>query len=143
MRKIKAVIIIVGIVFAVSACGAKEQTGETTQQIANPEREYVNISEDCGETAETAELHVPSKEEVFAMREIVLDGMSEEEIERLTENIKVANLRMESAYLYENIFGKLSDKESPYWQYFDQKGDIQLAFEADDISGSKEELEQF
>ena len=35
---------------------------------------------------------------------------------------------MESAYLNDNLFKKLSDKESPYWQYFDCKGDIQLGW---------------
>ena len=27
---------------------------------------------------------------------------------------------------YDNIFDKLSDLNSPYWQYFDKTGDIQL-----------------
>ena len=75
-----------------------------------------------------AELTAPTKEEVLAMRKLVLDGMSDDEKERLTENIKVANLQMESAYIDDDIFGKLEDKESPYWQYFDQKGDIQLGW---------------
>ena len=64
----------------------------------------------------------------IAMREKTLDGMPETEISRLRENIKVANLQMESAYLYDNLFKKLSDKESPYWQYFDCKGDFQLGW---------------
>lgn len=78
--------------------------------------------------AETAEIKSasdnvrPSKKEVLAMREKTLDGMPETEISRLRENIKVANLQMESAYLNDNLFKKLSDKESPYWQYFDCKG---------------------
>ena len=42
------------------------------------------------------------------------------------ENIKVANQRMESAYLNENIFEKLEDTESLYWNYFDEKGDIPI-----------------
>ena len=62
------------------------------------------------------------------MRELVLDGMSDDEKERLTENIKVANLQMEYAYLNDNIFDKLSDKDSLYWNYFDQKGDIQIGW---------------
>jgi len=84
--------------------------------------------EDVTEEDDSNEIYVPSKEEVLAMREIVLEGMSEEEIDRLTENIKVANLQMESAYLNDNIFDKLSEKDSPYWQYFDQEGDIQLGW---------------
>lgn len=66
------------------------------------------------------------------MRELVLEGMTDEEAERLTENIKVANLRLESAYLNDNIFEKLSDKDSLYWNYFDQKGDIQIGWSYDD-----------
>lgn len=70
----------------------------------------------------------PTKEEVLAMREQVLEGMSADETERLMENIKVANLRMESAYLNENIFEELENKESLYWNYFDKKGDIQVGW---------------
>ena len=80
------------------------------------------------ESQDTPEVHIPTKEEVLAMREQVLEGMSEEEIERLTENIKVANLQMESAYLNDNIFEKLEDTESPFWNYFDEKGDIQIGW---------------
>ena len=69
----------------------------------------------------------PTKEEVLSMREFVLEGMSEKEIDRLRENIKIANQQMEYAYLYDNIFAKLEDKESLYWNYFDNKGDIQIS----------------
>lgn len=97
--------------------------------------EYERISKEIKafilESEVEEEISVPSKEEVLEMREVVLEGMSEEEIERLTENIKVANLRMESAYLYDDIFGKLSDENSLYWNYFDEKGDIQIGW-ADD-----------
>lgn len=73
----------------------------------------------------------PAKEEVLTARGQALKGMSAEEIKRLTENIKVANLRMESAYLYDDIFGKLEDKESLYWNYFDEKGEIQVGWTYD------------
>lgn len=84
-----------------------------------------NVSENHAESI------VPSKEEVIAMRETVLEGMSDEEIERLTENIKAANLCLESAYLHDDIFDKLADKDSLYWNWFDQKGDIQIGWEYD------------
>lgn len=73
-------------------------------------------------------ISAPSKEEVLSVRETVLEGMSEEETDRLTENIKTANLQMESAYLNENIFEKLEDKESLLWNYFDETGDIQIGW---------------
>ena len=80
---------------------------------------------------------LPLKEEVLTMREKVLEGMSEEEIDRLTENIKVANLRLENAYLKDNIFGKLENPNSLYWNYFDQKGDIQIGWA---FEGNKKEI---
>lgn len=101
-----------------SACGTESQMDETQQFTAIEENVSGNITE----------IYIPSKEEVLAMREQVLEGMSQEEIDRLTENIKIANLQMERAYLNENIFDKLSDPESPYWNYFDQTGEIQLGW---------------
>lgn len=88
-------------------------------------------SETDGLTIPEIEITAPTKEEVLAAREQVLEGMSTEEIERLKENIKVANLQMESAYLYENIFEKLEDTESLYWNYFDEKGEIQTGWTYD------------
>lgn len=87
-----------------------------------------NVSSEGNQISETV---LPLKEDVLAMRETVLEGMSKEEIERLTENIKVANLRLESAYLYDNVFGKLSDQDSLYWNYFEQKGEIQIGQKQD------------
>ena len=38
---------------------------------------------------------------------------------------------MEHAYLYDDIFGKLEDPESLYWNYFDEKGEIQIGWAYD------------
>ncbi len=117
-----------GACLTLSACGTKEQPVETQQQITIQESVSENGTKDNSETDDTAEIQTPSKEEILAMRETALEGMSDEEIKRLTENIKVANHRLESAYLNDNIFGELSDKDSLYWNYFDQKGDIQTGW---------------
>lgn len=106
-----------------SACGTESQMDETPQAAI-----MEDITETVTETDAPTEIYIPSKEEVLAMREQVLEGMSQEEIDRLTENIKIANLQMERAYLNENIFDKLSDPESVYWNYFDQTGEIQLGW---------------
>ena len=119
--------LLIGACLTFSACGMESQIAESVQPTIE-DNESVNMTENIVETEDTEEVHIPSKEEVLAMREKVLEGMSQEEIDRLTENIKVANLQMESAYLYENIFDKLSDKENVYWQYFDKAGDIQLGW---------------
>lgn len=71
---------------------------------------------------------VPSKETVLERRNACLQGMSEEDITRLTENIKVANLAMEYSYLYDRLFERMADPEDLYWNYVDQKGDIQIGY---------------
>lgn len=80
---------------------------------------------------EKEEVYVPSKDEVLDARNAALEGMTQEQIEDLTENIKIANLTMENAYLNENLFEKLEDKDSLYWNYFDTKGEIQVGWEYD------------
>ena len=107
-----------------------EMNQETQDIMATDDMESVDQEPDSEVAPESV---APTGEEVLAMREHVLEGMSEEEIERLTENIKTANLSMEHAYLYGDIFTKLADKESLYWNYFDQKGEIQIdwAFDGD------------
>lgn len=122
---------ILGICFAFTACGKDEREQAIQKSEASISIESA-LQEEIGENMESEnefeQVYVPSKEEVLAMRAIVLEGMSEEEIDRLTENIKVANIQMESAYLNDNIFDKLADKDSPYWLYFDKAGDIQLGW---------------
>ena len=71
---------------------------------------------------------VPSKETVLVRRNACLQGMSEEDIARLTENIKVANLAMEYSFLYDRLFERMADPEDLYWNYVDQKGDIQIGY---------------
>ena len=71
---------------------------------------------------------VPSKDTVLERRNACLQGMSEEDIARLTENIKVANLTMEYSFLYDRLFERMADPEDLYWNYVDQKGDIQIGY---------------
>ena len=128
MKK-KCVLFVLCMMFLV---GCSEQNEEQKKPIIeeNIETESNIIVEE--ETVENNDIQTenaaPTKKEVLAMRELVLDGMSDDEKERLTENIKVANLQMEYAYLNDNIFDKLSDKDSLFWNYFDQKGDIQIGW---------------
>lgn len=101
---------------------------EDLESKGNKEEETEGEDDIEADRQTTAETNRPTKSEVFAARELVLEGMSEEEIENLKENIKVANLRMESAFLWDNIFGKLEDPESLYWNYFNEKGEIQIGW---------------
>lgn len=130
--------LILGLCFTFSACGANEPHTEeqppveTTEAVPDDAADnFSNHFTDEVQHNDVSQPTPPSKEQVEAMRQTVLEGMSAQEIERLTENIKVANLTLESAYLYDNIFEKLSDKDSLYWNYFDKKGDIQTGWAYD------------
>ncbi len=92
------------------------------------------------ETTEEHEIYIPSRDEVLYARDVVLEGMTQEQIDKLTENIKIANLAMENAYLNENIFSKLDDKDSFCWNYFDDKGEIQIGWEYD---GEYDEIKNY
>lgn len=90
--------------------------------------EKQNVTTDVLKNDSQEEILPPTKEEVLKMRNEALEGMEPEAIDRLKENIKVANQQMESAYLYDELFKKLEDEKHLYWNYFDKKGDIQVGW---------------
>ncbi len=136
MKKVKLLLMLICISMLTACQGensdtTEAETGNDSQAALTAEitEELENSVENIQETSvvhETSEPIAPTKEQVLSARKTVLDGMTTEQIERLTENIKVANIQMEQAYLYDDIFGKLEDQDSLYWNYFDQKGDIQI-----------------
>ena len=77
------------------------------------------------------EVYVPTEEDVLAARQQATEGMSQQQVERLTEVIKAANLWLEQRYMDENLFEKLSDPNSLYWNYFHQTGEIQIGWAVD------------
>lgn len=116
-----------------------KNSDDITNTLYNSEKGITNEKVDDDFDLDKDEF-IPSKEEVLEARAIVLVGMTEEQIERLTENIKVANQTFESAYLNENIFDKLEDENSLYWNYFDQKGEIQIGWEYNGDYNEKKEI---
>ena len=152
MKKIKLLLILI-CVSILTACQAVDNDVIEVETDDDSQVDYmVEMTEELEDSAEnvqdisaankTYESIVPTKEQVLAARETVLDGMTTEQIERLTENIKVANIHMEQAYLYDNIFGKLEDKDSLYWNYFDQKGDIQIDWTYDGDYLERKEIQE-
>lgn len=152
MKKIKLLFILI-CVSILTACQTVDNNTSKVTANEDSQADYtVKIPEelenstgnvqDTSAANETSESIVPTKEQVLAARENVLDGMTAEQIERLTENIKVANIQMEQAYLYDNIFGKLENKNSLYWNYFDQKGDIQIDWTYDGDYLERKEIQE-
>ena len=104
MKKIKLLLILI-CVGILAAC-QREDSDVTEVETGNESKaDYiVEMTEDIEDSVEnvqdtsagneTSESIVPTKEQVLAVRENILDGMTTEQIERLTENIKVANIAM-------------------------------------------------
>lgn len=118
------------ITIGISACGKNDDNTLVEDKTDTFEETTENDSDVVDET-KWKTFTLPTLEEVKEARRLALDGMTEEEISRLTENIKVANLAMEGAYLNDNIFERLKDKEDLYWNYVDQEGDIQIGWAYD------------
>lgn len=63
-----------------------------------------NVSEESGSDIAHAENYVPTEEDVLVARQQATEGMSQQQVERLTEVIKAANLWLEQRYMDENSF---------------------------------------
>ncbi|MDE7268619.1 MAG: hypothetical protein K2N89_14260 [Lachnospiraceae bacterium] len=105
---------------------ATDSTLDFTQNLLS-EGESTEATEGDTQEADVRTL-APSKEQVINMREVCLAGMTDEEVDRLCENIKVANQTLENAYFYDNLFERLSDSDNLYWNYIDEKGDIIIGY---------------
>lgn len=73
----------------------------------------------------------PTEAQVLEAREQALEGMTKKQIRKLTETITAANLCLEHAYFYDDLFGKLADPDSLYWNYFHETGEIQIGWAYD------------
>lgn len=89
------------------------------------------VQESVAPSSQPTPRPAPTESEVLEMREQVLQGMSEDEIKRLTNIITQSNRWWEGEYFYSNIFEQLSDPQSPTWNYFHETGDIQIGWAYD------------
>lgn len=103
------------------ACSQESETEEKVEEI-------VIESDNNDEQIVEEESIAPSKEEVYNMRTEVLEGLTEGEVEELTEYIKITNLAFEHAKLYGNFFENLEDPQYPAWNYFEKTGEIQVGW---------------
>lgn len=81
------------------------------------------------------EAAIPTEAEVLAMRDVVLENMAEDDIARLKNTVKKANLAMEGDYLNGNTLEKMEDPESLAWNYIDELGEIHIgwAYNTEDL----------
>ena len=80
---------------------------------------------------EYAKNYVPTEEDVLAARQQATEGMSQQQIDNLTEVVKTANLWLEHKYMNGDFFEQLSDPNNLYWNYFHQTGEIQIGWAVD------------
>ena len=131
MRHFGALLLIGALAVFLIGCSSgtiDKDTKESPEVVSAAVPEEAEPSETQGESPAST---VPGKKDVLAARERALEGISPEQIERLSEVIIAANLRLESGYLYDDMFGKLEDPDSLYWNYFDQTGEIQIGWAYD------------
>lgn len=102
--------------------------------------ELTGVSESDQGEAGSVEITAPDKTDVMAMRELVLDGMSEEDAETLCSLMKEADTKMESLIIYDNFFSCLSDPDDLKWNYFDESGEIQIGWATGDDEQTIQEI---
>lgn len=133
MRKAKIVLVSGVLALTLAGCSAAAMSGSEMQSnTPEPATIAVAKTETAIPTAEPSEtataILAPVEEAVLGARERVLEGLNTKQIERLIETIKAANLCLEQEYMFNNLFGKLEDPESLYWNYFHQIGEIQIGW---------------
>lgn len=99
-----------------SAGGDTQPTPETTMPTDAPPEQTKTV------------VTAPTADEVYAARERALAGMTDDQINSLTEFVKRANLWLEYGYLSDRFFDRLSDPDSLEWNYFHQTGEIQTGW---------------
>ena len=141
MKNIKAHLayVILTVIVILSIMGALAIVINSSHTAAKRDLDAAKISEVEAEDSVSEETPVPAptqrpvpqKEEVLSMREIVLDGMEEEDIKALCSLVKKANKRIENEVLYYRFFQILSDPDALLWNSFDQTGKIQIGWAYD------------
>lgn len=129
MRRGKPAVLCMGVLLLLMAgCYGRPDANKTTDSDVSATDQIIESMEP---TTEPTPRPAPTETEVLEMREQVLQGMSEEEIQRLTNIITQSNRWWEGEYFYSNIFEQLSDPQSPTWNYFQETGDIDIGWAYD------------
>lgn len=70
----------------------------------------------------------PDKSTVQLKRAAALKGMTDADAKRLTSDITKANLRLEQAFMFEDLKKHLSDPKSYTWNYLESTGEILVGY---------------
>lgn len=111
-----------------------KKTGEKPRTIPTVQTEPAETGDEAAPApaaAAPAAVTAPTEAQVLEAREQALEGMTKKQIRKLTETITAANLCLEQEYFYNDLFGKLADPDSLYWNYFHKTGEIQIGWAYD------------
>lgn len=125
----KICILLIGVLLVLDACGSDsiiEENGvsQTQEEIMGEQATESTKEENSSEQEPAA----PTKDEVMKTRAICLEGMADDDVQELTETIKSANLVLEHAYLYDNMFERMADPNDLSWNYVDKNGEIVIGY---------------
>ncbi len=140
MKKNIVLLTSVMLAFAIllTACGDADKESSTDTTITTTRTTTWITTAAKGEDEQAA----PEKEEVLAMREVVLEGMTESDIQNLCYVIKTNNYRLEWNVVWENFFSLLSEPDYPIWNYFDETGEIQIGWAYDSEEEKQATMEE-
>lgn len=124
MKKISIPVLLICLLL--SGCTQKSND-DVEQESENTTQENITAAADES-TPEISEEHPPRKELVQETRKIVLEGMSQEEIDRLNGVIKNRNLILESKFMFGNWGKLLLDPKNPTWNLFEQTGETVMGY---------------
>lgn len=145
MKTLKIILILM-LILITTGCGQKNEEGENEipkitvlEERETSDSSKVDIQDNGTEKNKIEETSRPSKEEVLSKRAQVLDGMSEEEVNRMNQVIKDINVKMEQEIIWGNRLASLSDPQDLYWNLLSNTGEVQVgwAYEQDALDLKK------
>ena len=143
MNRVVGVLAVFALVLALAGCSSADEAehlenspeptrfdpGPVVTQAEEEDADLIPVTTEDEE--DEGRVAAPTKVEVLAARELALEGMSEEQVERLMQVVKSANLWWEHEYMWYDIFRRLEDPNSLTWNYFDQTGEIRIGWAYD------------
>lgn len=148
---LKKIVLLIGICLLLIGCAFSKVSKfrETMNANENKNKSDSHIDRKTAKCVD-AEMQTPKNSVVIATRQVALEGMNPDDINRLKNIIKSANLSLEYLYINSLLEYRFSDPQSYYWRYLEQTGEFiqdYLYFEGMEEQGkalglSKEEIEQ-
>lgn len=111
--------------------GCRKEDPNSPEVIFMEPPAFAETDKNTSKHEESDELMMPGKKVVMAKREEALEGMTEDEISRMTTFMKDFNLKLEKEIMWNNILVKLSDPDNLNWDLLSKSGEVQTGWAYD------------